>query len=134
MDKAALGRLVDSCPFHRFLAMTVEEVDAEAGLVTMSLPLRQEFSRSDEELELHGGITAAFIDIVGDYAIAALIGRGVPTINLRVDYLRMGRGSRITATARVVKAGRTIGTVDIVVRDDAGREIAIGRGTYATGG
>jgi len=134
MDKAAIARLVDSCPFHRFLGLTVEAVDAEAGAVTMSLPLRQEFSRSDEELELHGGITAAFIDIVGDYAIAALIGRGVPTINLRVDYLRMGRGGKITGTARVVKAGRTIGTVDVVVHDDTGREIAVGRGTYATGG
>lgn len=132
MDAAALQKMVDACPFHRLLGLEVTAVDSDQGRVSLALDLKPEFSRSDGRVELHGGVTASLIDIAGDYAVAALIGRGVPTISLRIDYLRMGRGRRVEATAVVRRAGRTIGTVDIEVFDDAGTLIALGRGTYST--
>ncbi len=117
-------------PLHRFLALQAVSFDADRGEAILRLPLRPEFSRSAERLEWHGGMTATLIDIAGDYAIAALTGHGVPTINLRIDFLRMAGPSPLTATARVRKAGRTIGTVDVEVHDDMHRVIALGRGTY----
>ena len=36
----------------------------------------------------------------------------------------------LSATARVRRAGRTVGLVDIDVTDDSGRLVAVGRGTY----
>ena len=132
MDRAQLETMVHGCPFHRWLGLQLDAFDAERGEVTLGLPLRPEFSRSDKGTELHGGITAALIDIAGDYAVAVCIGHGVPTIDLRIDYLKMGRGARIAATARAVRIGRTIGTVDISVTDGEGALIAIGRGKYST--
>ncbi|MEL6978312.1 MAG: PaaI family thioesterase [Pseudomonadota bacterium] len=132
MDRDTLEALVLGCPFHRFLGLELLAFDAEAGSVTLGLPLREEFSRQDGAVELHGGITAALIDIAGDYAVAVRIGRGVPTVDLRVDYLKMGRGERITAEARAVRLGRSIGTVDVEVRDAQETLIAIGRGKYST--
>lgn len=129
-----MARILAGCPFHRLLGMQLEAMDAEAGTVTISLPLKAAFSRSEERLELHGGITAALIDIAGDFAVIARTGQGVPTINLRVDYLKMGRGSAIVARARAVRIGRMIGTVDVEVADETGALIAIGRGTYMTAG
>ena len=57
------------------------------------------------------------------------VGGGVPTINLRVDYLRPAIG-RLIATATARRAGRMIGVVDIDVMDEEKRLVAIGRGSY----
>jgi uncharacterized protein (TIGR00369 family) len=56
----------------------------------------------------------------------------VPTINFRVDYLRPAMTARLTATATVRRAGRTVAIVDIDVEDGEGRLVAVGRGCYAT--
>jgi len=60
------------------------------------------------------------------------IRRGLPTINFRVDYLRPAVGTALLATARVRRAGKSVGVVDVDVADDAGRVVAIGRCTYST--
>ncbi len=127
-----LQRWLDAPPYHQFLKMRAVSVDSEKGEVVLRLPFRPEFSRSEESPQIHGGITSAFIDIAGDFALAALLGHGVPTINLRIDYLRMAQATDLIASARVVKAGRTIGVVDIEVVDDQGRVVAIGRVNYST--
>lgn len=132
MNKAEIQAVINDCPFHRFLDMEVVSADEERGEVVLKLPFRPEFSRSSEVAQLHGGITAAFIDIAGDYAVAARIGRGVPTINLRIDFLRMAEQTALTARAIAVKIGRSIGVVDVEVRDDHDRLIAVGRGSYST--
>ena len=132
MTVQELQRQIDTPPYHHFLRPVAVSIDPEAGEVVLRLPFRPEFQRSSERPELHGGITSALIDLAGDYALVARLGYGVPTINLRVDYLSMAVDTDLTATARIVRAGRTIGVVDIEVTDKAGKLIAIGRGTYST--
>jgi uncharacterized protein (TIGR00369 family) len=114
-------------PFHRLLGL--ELVRAEEGLFEIRVPFRPEFLRADGEDWLHGGVLSAVIDIAGDYAVASQTGGDVPTVDLRIDYLRPARGS-LLVTARVIKVGRTLGVADVEVRDDEGRIVAIGRGTY----
>jgi uncharacterized protein (TIGR00369 family) len=82
--------------------------------------------------QFHGGVIASLIDIAGDFALIAVLGYGVPTINLRIDYLRPALNNDLLATARVRRAGRSIGVVDIEVTDTADRLIALGRGCYGT--
>ena len=72
-----------------------------------------------------------FIDVAGDFALALVVGGPVPTINLRVDYLRPATHTGLTATARVRRAGRTVGVVDVDVHDDSGKLVAVGRGCYS---
>ena len=124
--------MIKGCPFHRFLGIELVDMSKEDGTVTLSLTAREEFSRSDERVELHGGIIASLIDIAGDYAIALQLGQGVPTINLHVDYLRLARGKQAFAKAKTIRCGRSIGTVDIEVTDENATLFAIGRGTYST--
>lgn len=127
-----LQRDIDTPPFHKFLNIGVESVDTENGVVTLRLPFQAAFCRSPDVLQIHGGVTSAFVDIAGDYALVAVLGYGVPTINLRLDFLRMAENTDLVAVAKVIKAGRTIGVVDITVTDDDDRLIAIGRGNYST--
>jgi len=131
MSLDELQRALDEPPYQRFLGIRATGIDAESGVVTLRLPFKTALCRSSERPEIHGGVTAALIDIAGDYAVVAKIGGlGVPTIDLRVDYLRMAVQTDLTAVATAVKVGRTLGVVDVAVRDDEGRQIAIGRGTY----
>jgi acyl-coenzyme A thioesterase PaaI-like protein len=39
----------------------------------------------------HGGILAALIDLAADWALVRQTGRGVPTIDMRVDYPKTPR-------------------------------------------
>ncbi len=132
MTLGELQRQIDAVPFHAFLKIEAVSVDSVAGEVVLKLPFRDAFGRSSSRAQLHGGVTSAFIDIAGDYALAAILGRGVPTVNLRIDFLRMVEGSDLTARARVIKNGRNLGLVDIEVNDGEDRLVAVGRGCYST--
>jgi len=118
-------------PFHAWLGVELADGNAAAGTATVRLPFRPDFQRSPDSPQIHGGVIAALADIAGDYALAVSLGGGVPTIDLRVDYLRPAEGD-LVAMARTIKKGRTIGVVDVEIKDAAGRLIAIGRGAYST--
>lgn len=116
-------------PYQRFLGLTLTR--AEDGVVEIRLPFREEFLRQDNSDWLHGGVLSALIDIAGDYAIVTKSGVGVPTVDLRVDYLRPARRGDLIAIARTIRVGRTIGVADVEVRDTGGVLVAVGRGVYA---
>ncbi|MGH8240249.1 MAG: PaaI family thioesterase, partial [Steroidobacteraceae bacterium] len=44
---------------------------------------------------------ASLVDIAGDFALIAVLGHGVPTINFRVDYLRPAVGTDLIERAQV---------------------------------
>ena len=121
----------DASPFLSFLRLQVVALDHDASTLTVSMPMRPELERRLGGGQFHGGPIAAFIDTVGDYAIGMAVGGGVPTINLRIDYLRPAVGSVLTGTARVRRAGRTVALVDVEVYDEGQALVAIGRGTYS---
>ena len=134
MSEDLIARLqtdLDQPPFHAFLEPRVEDAAAEPGTATIRLPYKDAFRRRSEQPEYHGGVISAFIDLVGHAAVAARVGHGVPTINLRIDYLRMASGD-LTGVGRVVRAGRTIAIVDVEIADASGRLVALGRGTFST--
>ena len=121
---------LDLSPYQRFLGLRLER--SGDGEVVIRLPFREELLRADDSDWLHGGVVSALIDIAGDYAIVTRTGEGVPTIDLRVDWLRPARRGDLLATGRVVKLGRTVSVADVEVHDAAGTLVAVGRGTYAT--
>jgi uncharacterized protein (TIGR00369 family) len=123
-------RLLNS-HFNAFLNLEVVTADPEKQEVVMRLKMRPEFERLAGSGQWHGGPIAAAIDIVGDYALAMLLGKPLPTINLRVDYLRPGKGT-LTLVARIRRSGKTVGLVDVDVLNEAGEPVAIGRANYST--
>ena len=123
-------RLLHS-PFNAFLDLEVVTADPEKREVVMRLKMRPEFERLAGTGQWHGGPIAAAIDTVGDYALAMLFGKPLPTINLRVDYLRPGKDT-LTLVARIRRSGKTVGLVDVDVLDEAGALVALGRANYST--
>jgi uncharacterized protein (TIGR00369 family) len=118
-------------PYMHFLGLEV--VAEEKGRFEVRLPFRPEFLRRDDQDWLHGGVVSALIDIAGDHAVATEFGGvGLPTIDMRVDYLRPARRGDLLAVGRTVRAGRTVSVADVEVRDATGTLVAVGRAVYAS--
>ena len=130
--KDLLTKYLETGPFHKFLGMKLLSHDAKAGKVEISLPWKADFERMAGSKQWHGGPIAALIDIAGDFALIATLGRAIPTINLRIDYLRPAIDTNLVAEARTLRAGKSVGVVDIDIRDGQGRIVAVGRGSYST--
>ena len=131
LDAAGVQAILDRSPFIASLGLEVLGVDHAKSEIVMRMPLKPEFERRKGTRQFHGGPIASFIDVVGDYAIGMMVGGGVPTINLRIDYVRPAIGEAVTGTGRVRRQGRTVALVDIEITDAEGKLVAVGRGTYA---
>ena len=127
-----LQAMLDRSPFIAFLGLKITEADPARELVTMTCAMRPEFERGAGTGQWHGGPIAAIIDTVGDYALIMALRRGLPTINFRVDYLRPAIKTSLTTTARVRRAGKSVGLVDVDVFNDQKALVAVGRATYST--
>ena len=97
---------------------------------------------------LHGGVISAVLDAVGGMtASASLEARAdglakeevkamfarVGTIDLRVDYLRPGRGQQFSARGRIMRAGRKVAVVRMEMHNEKKILVAVGTGTYMIG-
>ena len=75
---------------------------------------------------MHGGIYCDLADAAMGYAYAATLAEGetFTTIELKINFLRAVRKATLTAEARVVKAGSTVGYVEREVKDQTGKLVA----------
>jgi uncharacterized protein (TIGR00369 family) len=125
-----LQQLITRGPFNQWLNFTVVRADADG--LELRATWREEWIVNPERRYTHGGIIAAIVDVAADYAIAADLGKPVPTIDLRVDYHKAAMPGDLTAKARVVRLGSQYSTAEAYVYDKDGALVASGRGTYFT--
>ena len=135
MNEQAIGtdklqELISRGPFNKWLNFTVLKAGEDG--VEIKATWREEWVVNLERRYTHGGILAAIIDVAADYAIAAQLGRPVPTIDLRVDYHKAAMPGDLTAKARVVRMGSQYSTAEASLYDKDGALVASGRGTYFT--
>ncbi|MGC2201778.1 MAG: PaaI family thioesterase [Stellaceae bacterium] len=134
LAKEELQERLGHSPFISFLNLTVLSAHPEKEQLLIRAAMRPEFERGRGSGQWHGGPIAAIIDTAGDYALVMVLGRPLPTVNFRVDYLRPAIDTALIVTATVRRNGRLVGVVDVDVANEAGQLIAIGRATYATAG
>ncbi len=132
LTAADIQKMLDVSPFNLFLGLTVIDADPVKQEVTMRSAMRPEFERRPGSKQWHGGVIASVIDTVGDFAVGMMVGRGLPTVNFRVDYLKPAVDTALVAVSRVRRAGKSVGVADVDVFDEKGSLLAIGRGTYST--
>jgi uncharacterized protein (TIGR00369 family) len=75
---------------------------------------------------LHGGIYCDVADAAMGYAYAATLGEGerFTTVELKINFFRPVRHGKLTAEARVIKSGSTLGYVECDVKDQDGKLVA----------
>lgn len=132
LTKEEMQKLLNRSPFLAFLNMEVKDVNEDKQQITIRAPMRPELERGAGTGQWHGGPIAAVIDTVGDYAAALVLGRPLPTVNFRVDYVRPAVNTALNAVGTVRRLGKSVGVVDVDVFDDHGVLVAIGRATYST--
>lgn len=133
-------------PFNQVLGIRIDELSTER--VIMSLPMKDELIGNFVQGILHGGVISSLLDVAG--GAMALIGaferhQQLPTsermarlsklgtIDLRVDYLRPGRGQSFNATAVLLRSGNKVAVVRTELHSDDGTLVAVGTGTYLCG-
>jgi uncharacterized protein (TIGR00369 family) len=121
---------ITRAPYHQWLGLNVVAVQDDG--IELTATWREEWVVNPDRRYTHGGILAAIVDVAADYAIAAELGRPVPTIDIRVDYHKAAMPGDLTAKARVVRMGSQYSTAEASVYDKDGALVASGRGTYFT--
>lgn len=117
-------------PFHEWLGLRVQKVDEEG--IELTATWREEWVVNPKGRYTHGGILAALVDLTADWALVAHTGRGVPTIDMRVDYHRAAMPGDLIAKGRIIKLGRQFSSAEASVYDQEGKLLASGRGVYLT--
>lgn len=89
-------------------------------------------------LDLTGGITAAtgmLLKHIGSSTQEQLMERisRIGTIDLRVDYLRPGKGPYFSTNGSVLRTGNKVAVTRMELTDHNQRQIAVGTGTYIVG-
>ena len=75
---------------------------------------------------LHGGVYCDLADAAMGWAYAATLAEGesFTTVEMKINFLRAVREATLTAEAKVVKAGSTLGYLECEVKDEQGRLVA----------
>lgn len=142
----ALRHLFDQIPFNRFVGIQVTELTLER--IQMQLPMKPELIGNRFQGILHGGVIATILDVAGGaMALISVFERHLQlpasermarlarlgTIDLRVDYLRPGRGQLFTASASLLRSGNKVAVVRSELRNEDDMLVAVGTGTYLCG-
>jgi uncharacterized protein (TIGR00369 family) len=123
-----IQKALDTVPFARLLGIELDAIDT--GTATLGLTIRQELTQNHGVV--HGGAIASLIDTATAFAIISLLAprERVTTVDLTISYLRPVTAGRITAVAKVVRAGRRLLVVSAEVLDSDGKLAATALSTY----
>jgi uncharacterized protein (TIGR00369 family) len=122
--------MIARAPYHRWLGIKVLAVEPDA--IELRATWREEWVVNPDRRYTHGGILAALIDLAADYALVGRTGRGVPTIDMRIDYHSAAMPGDLTLRGKVVKWGSQFSVAEAQIFDQQGKLLASGRGTYLT--
>lgn len=105
-----MSDLLDRLPYALFLGL---KTASEGQALTVTMPFDQKLIGNPVLPALHGGSTAALLELTAVAQVAALYPRlQLPKpINVTVAYLRSGRPVDVHARARISKAGRRVAHV-----------------------
>jgi len=123
-------KLLSRAPYHQWLGLKVIAVGEDS--IELTAAWREEWVVNPERGYTHGGILAALVDLAADWAMVSRTGRGVPTVDLRVDYHRAAMPGVLTIRGQIVHFGKQFSVAEARVFDKEGRLLASGRGTYLT--
>jgi uncharacterized protein (TIGR00369 family) len=83
---------------------------------------------------LHGGVLCDIADAAMGVAYGSTLDEGetFTTLELKINFLRPVWRAKLTAEARIVQQGRTVGLVECDVKDEQGRLVAHATSTCLT--
>jgi uncharacterized protein (TIGR00369 family) len=109
-------------PVARLLGMVMKAIEPGRAV----FELRAEPRHHNPMGTVHGGVYCDLADAAMGWAYGATLpeGEAFTTVELKINFLRAVREGTLTAEAKVVKAGATLGYVECDVTDEQGRLVA----------
>jgi uncharacterized protein (TIGR00369 family) len=123
-------QLITRAPYHQWLGIEVISVAPDA--VELKAKWREDWVVNPDRRYTHGGVLATLVDIAADWSMVMRTKRGVPTIDLRIDYHSPAMPGDLTARGKIVRFGGQFSTAEAQIFDQEGKLLASGRGTYLT--
>lgn len=123
-------KLITRAPYHQWLGLEVIELHDNG--IDLRAKWREEWIVNPDRRYTHGGILATLIDLAADWALVKKTGRGVPTIDMRVDYHAVAMPGDLIIKGQIVRPGSQFSTAEAHVYNEQGKLLASGRGTYYT--
>ena len=133
-------------PFDRLLGIEIDTLTLTD--IKIRIDMREELIGNFIRGMLHGGVISSVLDLTGGIIasvelvkhlenvepdeVARRVAR-VGTIDLRVDYLRAGKGVYFTASGTVLRKGNKVAVIRTELCNDQNLLIAAGTGTYLVG-
>lgn len=133
-------------PFNRELGLELRHFDDDG--VELTFTNQHKLVGNAAQKILHGGVIASVLDVAAGLAcvgsvlmrqeslveeeLAARLSR-MGTIDLRVDYLRPGRGEHFIASASVLRSGNKVAVARVELHNNDGLHIATATATYLVG-
>jgi acyl-CoA thioesterase len=123
-----IQKAVGTVPFARLLGIELDDISS--GTATLGLSIRKELTQNHGVV--HGGAIASLIDTATAFAIISLLAprERVTTVDLTISYVRPLTDGRITAVAKVLRAGRRLFVVSAEVFDKEGKLATTALSTY----
>jgi uncharacterized protein (TIGR00369 family) len=132
--------------FNDILDFSIESLDFDIGVITFAN--RNELIGNPVQRILHGGVISSILDVAGGHTVfmqvykdimdepiekqAQLLGR-LGTIDLRIDFLRPGRGKNFIAKGYILRMGEKVAVARMELHNEEDLLIAVGTGTYTVG-
>ncbi|MCP3950954.1 MAG: thioesterase family protein [Desulfobacterales bacterium] len=133
-------------PFNKLIGLKIKSISLEK--VKTEFTMHADLIGNPVQKTLHGGVISSVLDATGGLAASAgivqrmdtepvdtVLGQftKIGTIDLRVDYLRPGRGEIFTAKANIMRSGKKVAVTRMALSNEADLLIAVGTGTYLVG-
>ena len=137
---------MDQIPFNQHIGLKVHSFDADVAI--FKLNMRPELVGNWLQGILHGGVIASALDVAGGTAALAAAYKQrldlpkeertkslakLGTIDMRVDYLRPGRGEEFYASATILRIGSKVAVTRMEFKNEKDELLAVGTGTYMCG-
>lgn len=148
-DKALtmLGEImVNKIPFNKHLGLKYQSICEDECVIKFEM--KPELIGNYIHGILHGGVISSALDMVGGTMAAVGVLHANPashltklkeklsklsTIDMRVDYLRPGRGEQFYAKAHILRSGSKVAVVRMELVNQEETQIAVATGTYMVG-
>jgi uncharacterized protein (TIGR00369 family) len=136
----------EKMPFNKYLGLKIDSLSSEN--VVVRIDMRDELIGNFEKNVLHGGVISSILDFTGgviaqvhvlnemkDASLDKLIKRltSMGTIDMRIDYIRPGKGKHFLATGHILRLGHKVAVTRTEFVNDEGLLIAVGTSTYIVG-
>jgi uncharacterized protein (TIGR00369 family) len=136
----------EKMPFNKYLGIKIDSISTEGAVVRIDM--RDELIGNFEKNIMHGGVMSSILDFTGgviaqihvlnemkDVSLEKLVKRlsSMGTIDMRIDYIRPGKGSYFLATGHILRLGHKVAVTRTELVNDEGVLIAVGTSTYIVG-